>query len=74
MNLMKSIRTMRPETPVLLVVPKNDYPSLLKARQANFDALPRNPRTRLYEPDATHTGAPAASRDEVSRWMMEVVN
>jgi pimeloyl-ACP methyl ester carboxylesterase len=76
MNLMKSIRTMRPETPVLLVVPKNDYPALLKAKQANFDALPlpRNPRTKLYEPDATHTGAPAASRDEVSRWMMEVVN
>lgn len=74
MNLMQSIRGMRPENPVLLVVPKNDYPGLLKAKQANFDALPRNPRTRLYEPDATHTGAPAASRDEVSRWMMEVAN
>ena len=74
LNLMKSIRAMRPETPVLLVVPKNDYPPLLKSKQANFDALPRNPRTRLYEPDATHAGAPSASRDEVSRWMMEVVN
>jgi len=74
MNLTKSIRSMRPETPVLLVVPKNDYPGLLKAKQANFDALPRNPRTRLYEPDATHAGAPTASRDEVSRWMMEVTN
>ena len=74
MNMMKSIRNMRPETPVLLVVPKNDYPGLLKFKQATFDALPRTPRTRLYEPDATHTGAPAASRDEVSRWMMEVVN
>ncbi|WP_156409902.1 alpha/beta fold hydrolase [Duganella sp. Root198D2] len=72
MNLTKSIRAMRPGTPVLLVVPKNDYPGLLKARQANFDALPRNPLTKLYEPDATHTGAPAASHEEISRWMMEV--
>lgn len=74
MNLMKSIRAMRPETPVLLVVPKSDYPGLLKAKQANFDALPRNPLTKLYEPDASHTAAPAASRDEISRWMMEVAH
>ncbi|SFF82058.1 Serine aminopeptidase, S33 [Duganella sp. CF458] len=73
MNLMKSIRGMKPETPVLLVVPKNDYPGLLKARQANFNALPRNPMTQLYEPDASHTGAPSASLEEVARWIMEVV-
>jgi len=72
MNQMKSIRAIRPETPVLYIVPKNDYPGLLKFKQAGYDALPRNPMTRLYEPDATHTGAPSASRDEISRWMMEV--
>ncbi len=72
MNLMKSIRALKPEMPVLLIVPKGDYPSLIKQKQSLVDALPRNPQTRLFEPDATHTGAPNASRDEISRWMMEV--
>jgi pimeloyl-ACP methyl ester carboxylesterase len=74
MNQVQSIRAMKPATPVLYIVPKSDYPGLYKVRQANFDALPRNPLSRLYEPDASHTGAPSASREEISRWMMEVAN
>jgi len=74
MNLLKSVRALKAEMPVLLVVPKGDYPALLKQKPVLADALPRNPLTRLYEPDATHTSAPAASRDEISRWMMEVAH
>jgi hypothetical protein len=37
-----------------------------------FDALPRHPLTKLYEPDSTHLGAPSASRDEILRWTWQV--
>ena len=31
-------------------------------------SLPRNPRTRLYEPNASHLEAPSASADEILQW------
>lgn len=63
---------MNPQIPVLYIVPKGDYPVLLKAKQPMFDSLPRNPLTKLYEPDSSHLDAPSASRDEIVRWTREV--
>ncbi|WP_051294016.1 alpha/beta hydrolase [Pseudoduganella violaceinigra] len=74
MNQMQSMRAMKPGTAVLFIVPTNDFPNLLKLKRPSFDALPRNPLTRLYEPEASHTSAPSASREEISRWMLEVAN
>ncbi len=71
MNLTRSLRAVRPATPVLMIVPTHDIPALRKIKDSNFRALPANPRSRLYEPDADHTGAPRASVDEILRWAQE---
>ena len=39
---------------------------------AMFGALPKNPLTQLYEPDANHLRAPSAAREEIARWIAEV--
>jgi pimeloyl-ACP methyl ester carboxylesterase len=74
MNQMKAVKTVNPQVPVLYIVPKNDYPGLLRVKLLMFDALPKNPLSRLYEPDAGHLDAPTASRDEIARWAAEVAN
>jgi len=72
MNQVKASRAMNPQVPVLFIAPKSDYPGLLKVKQMMFDALPRNPLTRMYEPDSSHLDAPFAARDEIVRWTAEV--
>jgi dienelactone hydrolase len=74
MNMSFVTGNMSSQIPVLFVVPTNDYPILLKTKQAVFGALPRHPLTRLYEPNASHLGAPGASVEEIARWITEVVN
>jgi len=74
MNQMRAVRAMNPHVPVLYIVPLNDRPYLLRVKRLMFDALPENPLSRLYEPDADHRGAPTASRDEIARWTAEVAD
>lgn len=74
MNQMKAVRGMNPATPVLYVVPTNDYPGLLRTKQQMFDALPKNPRTRLYEPESGHLGAPSASVRGIVEWAKAIAN
>jgi pimeloyl-ACP methyl ester carboxylesterase len=64
----------RVKVPVFFVAPRGDYPGLLKIKQRMFDALPRHPLTKLYEPDSTHLGAPSAARDEILRWTSQVAS
>lgn len=72
LNQSIATQNMNPGIPVLFIVPKGDYPDLLRAKQAMFDALPRHPLTKLYEPDSDHLDAPSASLDEILRWIIEV--
>ena len=72
MNQAAAIGAVNAAIPVLYIVPTNDYPGLLRAKELFFPRLPRNPKTRLYEPSATHTMAPWESREEIMRWMAEV--
>jgi len=37
-----------------------------------FDRLPRNPRSQLYEPDASHMEALAASLGVIATWTTSV--
>ena len=74
MGQSSALRNVNLRIPVLLIVPKNDYPALRNAKQSLFDGLPKHPLTKLYEPDSNHLGAPSASRDEIMRWTMEVAN
>lgn len=72
MNQGKSLRALPKSLPVLHVAPSSDYPALMRSKQATFAALPADPLTRLYEPNADHRSAPRASIDEIVRWTAEV--
>ena len=74
MNQPNVIRNMSPATPVLFVGPTGDYPFLVKTKQQTFDALPKNPRSTLYEPSSSHLEAPSASLDEIVRWTTAVAS
>jgi pimeloyl-ACP methyl ester carboxylesterase len=72
MNMQRAAQAADPNVPILWIVPERDYPGLRKANLPMFGLLPRNPSTRLYEPDADHVGAPSASLDEIVRWTAAV--
>jgi pimeloyl-ACP methyl ester carboxylesterase len=72
MNQAKSSAALPKSLPVLHVAPTSDYPALMRTKREMFNALPSNPRTKLYEPDANHRTAPAASVEEIARWTTEV--
>lgn len=72
MNQQKSSRALPKSLPVLHVAPTSDYTALLRAKQTMFGDLPAHPLTRLYEPNADHRSAPAASVEEIVRWTTEV--
>jgi len=72
MNADHAVSEMNKSTPVLYIAPTRDYPGLRKAKDRLFGALPSNALTKLYEPNADHTGAPSASTDEIARWTQEV--
>ncbi len=74
MNQTQAVKNMNPAIPVLFVAPTNDYPSLLKIKQQMFDALPKNPRSKLYEPSANHLQAPSASAKEIVEWTAAIAN
>ena len=71
MNESIAVKGMNPDVPVLFIVPKE---ALLRAKQPMFISLPRNTLTRLYEPNSSHLGAPAAALGEIERWINEVAN
>jgi pimeloyl-ACP methyl ester carboxylesterase len=72
MNQNEALRNMNPAIPVLYISPTNDYPELRKGKQAMFDALPKNPYTKLYEPNSTHKDAPSISANEIIYWVTSV--
>ena len=74
MNQTKAIKSVNPSVPVLFIAPTGDYPGLLKVKHQMFDALPKNPRTKLYEPSSSHLGAPSASIKEIAEWTTAVAN
>lgn len=72
MNQAAATQAVDASTPVLYIVPTDDYPGLLRVKDSLYAKLPRNPMTRMYEPNANHTGAPWASHEEIARWIGEV--
>ena len=74
MNQTTAVERMNPQVPGLFIVPTGDYPGLLKVKDHFFSLLPKNPLSKLYEPDSSHVNAPSASRDEIVRWTTEVAS
>lgn len=67
-----AIKKVKPGVPVLYIAPTRDYPGLKGRKHTDFDALPENPLTRMYEPESSHLESPAASSREIIRWIGEV--
>lgn len=63
---MKSIPA---DIPVLFIAPSNDYPGLLRVKEAMFGLLVKHPLTKLYEPNSSHLNAPTASFQEIKEWI-----
>lgn len=74
MNQLQASKALNPAIPVLFVAPTGDYPGLQRVRQQMFDALPRNPRTKLYEPETSHLGAPSAAAGEIIEWASAIAS
>lgn len=74
MNMQRAARAANPKVPILWIVGRGERPGLRKVNIPLFNSLPDNPLTRLYEPDADHTGTPTASVDEIVRWTREVAS
>jgi pimeloyl-ACP methyl ester carboxylesterase len=74
MNLARTALAIKPPTPVLWLVAKNDYPGLRKANIPLYQRIPANPLNAFYEPNSSHRDAPAATLDEIVRWTTEVAN
>lgn len=74
MNQTAAVQHMNPAIPVLFIAPSSDYPGLQKVKQQMFDALPKNPHTKLYEPNSSHLNAPSASIKEIVEWTTAVAN
>ena len=72
MNELQAVKSMNPQVPVLFIGPKGDYPPLIKAKDSTFAALPHPLLTTLYEPNSSHLDAPAASVEEIERWISKV--
>jgi pimeloyl-ACP methyl ester carboxylesterase len=74
MNQSDSEQALPQSLPVLFIVPTNDMSGLLASKQKSYGMLPANPMTKLYEPSASHLGAPSASIDEIVEWTAAVAN
>lgn len=72
MNFVSSLRKMKASVPVLYVAPTGDYGGLRGVRMQMFNLLPKNPNTRMFEPDASHLEAPTASIKEIAEWTTAV--
>lgn len=72
MNQTAALKNMNPQVPILFIAPTGDYPGLRNLKNQLFSLLPKNPLSKLYEPNSSHLDAPSASRDEIMRWTTEV--
>jgi predicted alpha/beta-hydrolase family hydrolase len=73
-NTLASAKALSPTVAVLHIAPSNDYPALARVKKQIFDSLPPNPLTQLYEPNASHLGAPDASVAKILEWTRTVAN
>jgi pimeloyl-ACP methyl ester carboxylesterase len=74
MNQITAEQNINPAIPVLFIAPSNDYPGLRKVKETMFDRLPKNRRTKLYEPSSSHLDAPSASENEIIEWTSAIAN
>src|SRR5215831_15345076 len=72
MSFRVNAKAVRAGTPVLWVVGDTEYPSMRKADDAAFQALPRNPPPKLLEVAAGHLDTPDAAAKACVEWMKDI--
>ena len=72
LNMTRNVKGMRPEIPTLWIVPIGEDPRVRPFVVELYRSLPRNPGTRMAEPDADHLSAPGASTQIVVDWIREI--
>lgn len=70
MDMTRAARELK--APILWIVAAHDYPGLRATNLPLYRGFPPNPLNKLYEPDADHLRAPAASVDEIAAWTAAV--
>ncbi|MGE5540205.1 MAG: alpha/beta hydrolase [Gemmatimonas sp.] len=74
LNFKRNIAALPPELPVLYIVSSGDVAHGFGVYSKNlFSAVPKNPLTRLFEPQVEHFDAPTASIDETVAFIESVV-
>ena len=58
MNLARTALALNPQTPILWLVARNDYPGLRRANIPLYGRIPANPLNAFYEPNSSHLEAP----------------
>ena len=72
LNMMRNVQTLKPQMPVLWLVPTREEQPQRDGVVALFKAVEKNPATKYGEPDADHLGAPAASVSTIIEWIRGV--
>ena len=73
MNFHRNVAALRPGTPILWVVGDFEDPSVRKADEALFQALPRSPPPKFVEVSASHLETPDAAGKASTDWIRQVV-
>lgn len=69
MNQTLAMKSIYADIPILFIAPTNDYPGLLRVKDAMFGLLAKHPLTKLYEPNSSHLNAPTASFKDIKEWV-----
>lgn len=72
MNMADNMKRMKPEIPVLWIVPTREDPRSRPGYVNLYKNLPANSGTRMAEPDSDHLDAPDASTRLVIDWIREI--
>ena len=72
MNMARNVTTVKPEVPVLWMVPTREEEPPRDAMVSFYGKLPPNPRNKFVEPASDHMQAPAAATSQVIDWIRAV--
>ena len=71
-NMARNVASLKPDVPVLWLVPTGEIASARAGVVALYERLPKNPDTRLSEPSADHFAAPTVAAPLAVQWIREV--
>lgn len=71
-NMARNVQNVKPNVPVLWLVPSREDEPLRSGLVALYEKLPKNAGTRFGEPQSDHLGAPAAAASMAVEWIRDM--